>query len=374
MKVALITPIMNKESKIGMSRYSWVLYEGFRKNNLEVSVVKFSDDKIYEKLKKFVNKIFPFWALKDFLLAIFRKTEIYHFICPELMYYPLAIFQMYLIKKILRKKIVLTMHDMMTLEGSEGKSFSTIIANFFIKELINYSDKIVANSIQTKKEIDAKIGLNKKKVEVVELGVEKEYIPQKEFENENFVVGYYGAFDEVEDPQYSLRCFNFLENKEKEKFSMQMVGGGKELQNCVNLAKELKIKNLTINGFSVEDESLLEYDSSSLFLFPVETYNSFDILLFTSKYEGFGLNILEAMACGVPVVIRDDARITPELKKLCVVGKNEEDIANKIYEVASDKEFRDKIIKKGLNAAKNFTWDKNVEKTIKIYRKLLKNE
>jgi len=52
----------------------------------------------------------------------------------------------------------------------------------------------------------------------------------------------------------------------------------------------------------------------------VKAYNSLDVFVMTSEWEGFGLPILEAQKCGVPVVIRDDARIR---RKLQVRGQSE---------------------------------------------------
>ena len=370
MKVALITPIVGKEIEVGMSRYTNVLINGLEKENERVISIPFSEDKMEGRMKRLTQKLFPIKALKQFVKAAKNETDIYHFICPELMYSPLAVLQMFIIKKLLRKKIVLSLHDLMTLEESEGQRGMNKLVHFFIKKLISYSDKIIVNSQQTAKEGLEILKIPKEKIKTVPLGIQKRFSPQKEFHNLKFVVGYYGPFDKVEDPIYAINCFNVLNKDHPNKFEMQLWGQGYELDNCIKTIKKFGLSNVTINGFEASDPQLKKYDSSEIFLFPVETYNSFDVFLFTSKYEGFGLNLGEAIACGVPTIIREEARITPELRKLCVVGKDERDIAKKIYKLSTNKKYKKQVVEKGLKEIKEFTWEKNFKGHLDVYRSL----
>jgi glycosyltransferase involved in cell wall biosynthesis len=356
MKIALITPIKGDGLGIGMSRYANVICNGLEKEKEEIICVSFGKNKISGKFNKIINGFFPLETIKTFIKAISNKTEIYHFICPELMYKPFAIFQLFVVKKILRKKIVLSLHDLMTLEESEGKSKMNKVVHFFIQKLISYSDKIIANSEQTKEEAIKNLGVPEEKIVAIDLGLDKKFkpLPKKKLKN---VVGYFGAFDVVKDPLYAVKCFAVLDKKYPGKFNFELWGKGQELEKCQSLAKKEKIQNISFKGFVPEEKI-------------VETYNSFDVFLFTSKYEGFGLNLGEAIACGVPTIIRDEARITPELKKLCVVGENEKDIAEKIYKLHKDKKYRKQIVEKGLKEIKEFTWEKNFKGHLDVYRSL----
>jgi glycosyltransferase involved in cell wall biosynthesis len=97
-------------------------------------------------------------------------------------------------------------------------------------------------------------------------------------------------------------------------------------------------------------------------------YNSADVFLNTSEYEGFCLPVLEAMSCGVPVVASNKASI-PE-----VVGE----YGNMIDIDAHDaiERFVDKILscidigvdERAIDQSKKFSWERMAEETIKVYR------
>jgi glycosyltransferase involved in cell wall biosynthesis len=101
----------------------------------------------------------------------------------------------------------------------------------------------------------------------------------------------------------------------------------------------------------------------------LQQYYAFtDLLVFPSLYEGFGLPPLEAMACGRPVA----ASFIPSLVETC--GKavqffdpnRPEDIAQKIQEVLGNEELRQDLVRKGLEQARQFSWEKCAEGTRQV--------
>ncbi|MBE0415985.1 MAG: glycosyltransferase, partial [Dehalococcoidia bacterium] len=99
-------------------------------------------------------------------------------------------------------------------------------------------------------------------------------------------------------------------------------------------------------------------------------YNSADVFLHTSEYEGFCLPILEAMSCGVPVVVSNKASI-PEVVGPCgnMVDLDAHDVieqfANKIFSCI-DKGIDEEAIEQ----SKNFSWQKTADRTIRVYEKV----
>ena len=100
----------------------------------------------------------------------------------------------------------------------------------------------------------------------------------------------------------------------------------------------------------------------------VYLYQGSDLFIYLSEYEGFGLPPLEAMACGTPVLT---TKIT-SLKE--VIGdyplwvenpNNVEEIKVKITKVLDDENFKNELINKGLERAKQFSWRKAAEETLK---------
>jgi glycosyltransferase involved in cell wall biosynthesis len=112
---------------------------------------------------------------------------------------------------------------------------------------------------------------------------------------------------------------------------------------------------------SVSDEDLvLLYNAASLFVFP-------------SLYEGFGLPLLEAMACGTPVVAANNSSI-PEIAGDAAIlfeAKDREAIASTIVRVLTNPSLQNELIEKGLRQATNFSWKKCACETLAIYQKAL---
>jgi len=92
-----------------------------------------------------------------------------------------------------------------------------------------------------------------------------------------------------------------------------------------------------------------------------------------SKYEGFGIPVLEAMSFGAPVIISDaDALVEVAGGAALVFQKNKpEDLASAIEKIVSDNELRHKLIESGFNRSKDFTWESSAHKLAELYHKIL---
>jgi glycosyltransferase involved in cell wall biosynthesis len=103
-------------------------------------------------------------------------------------------------------------------------------------------------------------------------------------------------------------------------------------------------------------------------------YRSAEALVFPSLYEGFGLPPLEAMACGTPV-IASKAPAMPEIigdAGLMFDPNDPEDIARAIMQLHDDPSLRDSLAARGLERIKLFRWRTTAEKTLELYRNLLR--
>ncbi len=102
-------------------------------------------------------------------------------------------------------------------------------------------------------------------------------------------------------------------------------------------------------------------------------YSAARALAYPSLYEGFGLPMLEAMACGTPVVT-STASCLPEVAgdaALCVPPTDVEALAHALDKVVSDESLRAELVTKGLARAKEFTWAKAARELVEKYRALL---
>ena len=100
-------------------------------------------------------------------------------------------------------------------------------------------------------------------------------------------------------------------------------------------------------------------------------YNASDVLLHTSEYEGFGMPILEAMACGIPVVCSKKASI-PEVVGSCgyLVDIDSDDYVEQFVEgILNSIERRRNT--KSMIRAKTFSWENVAKKTVKVYKEVI---
>ena len=101
-------------------------------------------------------------------------------------------------------------------------------------------------------------------------------------------------------------------------------------------------------------------------------YSGAECFVFPSFYEGFGLPLLEAMACGCPVVVSNRASL-PEIAggaAPAVDPSDAEGLAGAIREVLTDQGYRRELIKKGLARAAEFSWRQTAEATRRVYQEV----
>ena len=103
----------------------------------------------------------------------------------------------------------------------------------------------------------------------------------------------------------------------------------------------------------------------------VDLYNAATCLVFPSRYEGFGLTLLEAMGCGCPVVTYRNSSL-PEVAGDAVVLVADGDadaLGRAAADVALHPEVSARLRRAGLNRARRFTWRKTARATIAAYER-----
>ena len=163
------------------------------------------------------------------------------------------------------------------------------------------------------------------------------------------------------------RVFNAFESLQPESHEVQLViVGGKCWKNRKFLQR---MKTHPLKSFI----HLTGYINSAHLS---KIYSQALCLLFPSLYEGFGFPIIEAMACGTPVITSNISSM-PEVAGDAAVLVDPYDVdalAEAMHCVLTDKSLRDGLIKKGLERVKQFSWEKCAEETIRVYESFTPNK
>lgn len=264
------------------------------------------------------------------------------------------------------KKIVTTVHDFSFILYRDFHPNERIeyFDKYFFKNIAR-SDMIITGSEYTKREILQKLHFGEDKIKVIYHGIDhnlfKIYKDIKvDFELPSKFILSVGSLEPRKNLLGFLKAYNMLNKTLKEEYQLVLVGfkgwENHEIMNIINSNK----KYIHYLGFVSDDQLAKIYNLASLFIFP-------------SFYEGFGLPPLEAMACGTPVVTSNLTSM-PEVCADAAVycdPHNIEDIKHKIELVLNDVSLQKSMIYKGLERAKEFTWERSANEHMKIFKKVM---
>jgi glycosyltransferase involved in cell wall biosynthesis len=98
-------------------------------------------------------------------------------------------------------------------------------------------------------------------------------------------------------------------------------------------------------------------------------YNLATLFAFPSHYEGFGIPVLEAMACGTPVVCADNSSL-PETAgdaAFLVEATDTDALADAMHQLLIDTSLRETLVRRGFAQAARFTWEKAANRLLRVY-------
>lgn len=232
--------------------------------------------------------------------------------------------------------------------------FSMIMERFSAKK----ADSVIVVSKENKEDAVLQYQIEQEKIHVIHHGIDLERFSPG-FSSEKRIL-FVGRLHERKGVDRLLEAFSDV-IKVMPDTKLRIVGRGEKEKDLRRLAKE---KNITqaveFTGFIEEEDLPRQYKESSLFVLP-------------SRYEGFGIVLLEAMASGLPVLCFE----TGAAKEIVRDGwngyiVNEKNLADRIISVIKDRNLMERM---GRNAReyvkKNFSWQKAARETIKVYEGLL---
>lgn len=292
----------------------------------------------------------------DFLVG---KVDIFH--SPDLVFPALK-----------RTKSILTIHDLAFILFPECY---TLLNRQYLKSMVPLSarraSKIIADSQSAKQNIIELLSIPEGKIKVIPCGIDEQFqviadkayiesIKRKYGLKKDYIL-YVGTLEPRKNIGALLQAFHQLKQKKGFDFQLVIAGGkGWLYEKLFKRVRELKLTDdVLFTGYVPEEDLPALYNGAALFVYP-------------SLYEGFGLPVLEAMACGTPVVTSNSSSL-PEVvgdAALLVDPKDAEGLAQAIEKVLSGSALQQELVQKGLRRAEMFSWEKTARETLKVYEEV----
>ena len=280
----------------------------------------------------------------------------------------------------LQMPLVTTLHDVIFKEGSvieqltSRASWYQKIGNLYrrliVNSIVKKSQRLITVSNFERQNISKIYKLDSSKIQTVHNGVNESFkavvdnkarakVKQKYNLPEHFLL-HLGNTDPRKNTARVLKAFYMYIYVYTEDLKLVLVGLNESklstILKSIDLEEELSDK-IILTGYVVDTDLPILFSLSELFLFP-------------SLREGFGIPIIEAMACGTPVITSNTSSM-PEVAgdAACLVNPNStENIYEAIAKVRSDKNYKNQLTEKGLARYTKFTWENAARQVLGIYQ------
>lgn len=236
------------------------------------------------------------------------------------------------------------------------------------------ADAIISVSESTRKDAIRLLGIDPDRIITAHLGVDPSFQPiedtvqlsqiaEKYGLPDHFIL-YVGTIEPRKNLPLLIKAYRQLVAQGTE-YKLVLAGNyGWMYEEVLTLIEDLDLSELIyLPGYVSQSELPLVYNLAELFVYP-------------TIYEGFGLPVLEAMACGVPVITSRIASL-PEIVAdagILIPVDDIEALSEAMRQVLLDDVLKQKLIHDGLLQAKKFSWERTAELTWKVYLQVLANK
>jgi glycosyltransferase involved in cell wall biosynthesis len=225
----------------------------------------------------------------------------------------------------------------------------------FVPRSVRRADRVLAVSERTKRDLAERYGIAEEKIVVTPNGVDPIFSPDGGAPTRPPYALFVGGIQPRKDPLTAIEALALLNGE----LSLVVVGaekrGGQEVRRAV---RRLGLEERVELAGHIEHEQL------------AGLYRGAACLVFPSRYEGFGLPVLEAMASGTPVVAAA-AGAVPEVAgdaAILVEPGDPDAIAAGIRRALAE---RERLVAAGLERARAFSWAETARRTLAVYRELV---
>lgn len=333
----LVSHLSNTKNK-----YIILCYQGYEVNN--INGIKFEYLRIKKRNKHIENQIVvPFVAYK-------KNIDLFHITHHDI--FPVFYF----------RKTIVSVMDIFWIDYKNDSSSLFKLLYYLVSFIaLNRAKKIITISKATKNSIVKKLNLTPNKVHDILIACDKEY---KHTSNESvtFLNGLkpYVLYVGSSARRKNLEIFHEIDSKLKDL--------GVDL-NFILLTKSSGKNDSELNSFHKKKNFIIDYNDYSINQLR-EFYSKSLVFVFPSKYEGFGLPVLEAIKCGTIPIVSSSTSL-PEIvlndPEYIIDPSDYEAFARKIMRIKNDTEYKNRLSDKLVYFSKFFNWNLTSKKTEFLY-------
>ena len=258
------------------------------------------------------------------------------------------------------KRTVVTMHDLSLLHIQEADRLYTGWYRRILRTFSRNRVPIIVVSDQAKADAITYGNYPEELIHRVYNGIDhNQFYPLERKAKGRMRIIYCGGLGKRKNLGLLLRAFRQLEQRFGDEIELVIAGAHPERTPWPELAKALAIRNVMFTGFLPDDQMN-------------GFYNSGDLMIYPSEYEGFGFAPLEAMAAGTPVLSSKGGSLSE------VSGGGAElfdydtdDLVTKATRLLENPSDRKSLREKGLQWSRRYTWQQTAAATRRVYATLL---
>jgi glycosyltransferase involved in cell wall biosynthesis len=233
------------------------------------------------------------------------------------------------------------------------------------------ADLIITVSQNSKRDIMQLLNVNEDKIHVIYNGLDEDFKPvnddtlrsvRQKYGIGEKVILYVGTLQPRKNVDLIIKAYSKL--RKENKIEHQLVIAGRKgwmVRELDSLIDDLNLKeDVLFTGYIPRHELPSLYNLAEIFVYP-------------SSYEGFGLSVLEAMACGIPVITTNKSSL-PEIVGNAGVLLNdlhEETLAEAMWTLIGSDSLRQEYRERGIAKSKKFSWTKTAEDHLRVYHSIV---
>ncbi len=293
--------------------------------------------------------------LNRLLWTQFQLPKIYQKLKSQLLFSPLPEAPLYT-----NCRFIVMSHDMIPLRFPKRFSPLTPYHLYYVPQVLNQAQHIICNSHATAKDLVDFFHIPSNKITPIPLAYDSSHFQFLNLPTRNYFL-YIGRQDPYKNLQRLITAFSALPNRND--YELWLAGPDDQRYSPL---LEIQTQELGINHL-VKFLNYVPYDELPIII------NQAIALVFPTLWEGFGLPVLEAMACGTPVITSNISSL-PEVAGDAAILINPyhiEEITAAMKMIINDSETRKQLSEKGLKRVNQFSWEKTGLATVEVLKQYL---